>query len=146
MQFFIYLQNYLCFCFILPLGLFWFSRISELLHYHNTTTLSIKFLMFSFEKGIFPYLFKGNLFWFKWGSNSFLIFDQQTLLLIVYGHVFFIARILLSKNIKYQRNGHNCSKVIISLLKIGMILVFIIIYPISTSYAVGNRWLQCEIF
>ena len=89
MQFFIYLQNYLCFCFILPLGLFWFSRISELLHYHNTTTPSIKFLMFPFEKGIFPYLFKGNLFWFKWGSNSFLIFDQQTLLLIVYGHVFF---------------------------------------------------------
>ena len=46
---------------------------------------------------------------------------------------FLTARIFWLKNIKNQRNEHNFSKIAISVLKIGMILAFTIIYPIDIS-------------
>ena len=45
----------------------------------------------------------------------------------------FLLHKLLIQNIKIQRNEHKFSKIVISLLKIGKILAFIIIYPINIS-------------
>ena len=56
-------------------------------------------------------------------------------MITLYGHVFFFltARIFDRKTSKNQRNEHNFSNIVISLLKIGMILAFIIIYPKNIS-------------
>ena len=54
---------------------------------------------------------------------------------LVYKDIFniFLLHKLLIQNIKNQRNEHNFSKIVISLLKIGKISAFIIIYPINIS-------------
>ena len=40
---------------------------------------------------------------------------------------------LIEKHQKNQRNGHNFSKIVKSLLKLGMILAFTLTYPINIS-------------
>ena len=48
-------------------------------------------------------------------------------------YLFWLHEFFDRKTSKNQRNEHNSSKIVISLLKIGMILAFIIIYPLNIS-------------
>ena len=65
-----------------------------------------------------------------------LHYSSQLELSKAFIHLFFFFRLhelFDRKTSKNQRNEGNFSKIVISVLKIGMILVFIIIYPLTIS-------------
>ena len=67
--------------------------------------------------------FNCSIFSFKW-SNT-----ETTFLYNLTRFFFDCANLLIEKQ-KNQRNEHNFNKIVLSALKIGMILGFIIIYPL----------------